>query len=870
MLPSSRQALQRLRLILAPPETLRDHVLRFSMWAAHVLRREGPVAVLRQAYLNFRTWRHEIERITSLPREPIAYPEWLAENEPGPAELDRQRQTAQGFAWQPVVSLVTVVSDSSVQHLENMINSVLSQTYSHWELWLGVRGPESPALSAALAERTGKDHRIRVQSIEPAWGLFEGPGRPWQNAGGEFILRVGANDRLAPDLLYEVVSLLNDQPEADLIYWDEDQLSPEGARQAPWFKPDWSPELLLSVNYLSPAAIRRAVLQNIGSLADGEALDWDLSFRCAEQTGRIHHIPKVLYHRRPGAGLTASSPDEPLRAIEAHLRRSGVDEPHACVSGPAGVVRVSWPTARPKVSVIIPTKNQVRFLRKCLTSLLENTAYSNFEVIVVDNQSGERQTLNYYKAIRSDPRVRIVEYSAPFNFSAANNLGARHATGDYLLFLNNDTEALEPDWLEELVRWAERPQVGVVGAKLLYPGGTVQHAGVVMGMEGHSSHVFSGAPEGYCGPFGSVEWYRNYNAVTAACMMMRREVFDRVGGFDEEYLLVFSDVEICLRALRQGYRVVYTPFVRLRHHEGRSRANQMPMSDLQRGYVHMRQMVEAGDPYYNPNLSYSERLPTFARRGEESRMARLRRLVGMEAGSACAGLTRQAHHLPYQQVLSTAGASGQVLHREEIYGSGPPNTAANPEVLALILRYSQAPILDVGCGIGVYMAAIRGRGLAVCGLEVNPDYVKRAKARGLDVQLYDGRAFPYPAGGFDTAIAIEVLEHLPDWEHTLHEMLRVTRRCVLLSVPNIGVIPALSRHRVVPWHLLEASHVNFFTAEILSRRLSRVSGTSSHVFTYGAFQINGETYHNHIFAVIHKTPGPEDKSAFEHALASGN
>jgi GT2 family glycosyltransferase len=269
----------------------------------------------------------------------------------------------------------------------------------------------------------------------------------------------------------------------------------------------------------------------------------------------------------------------------------------------------------------------VEFLQKCLASLLHKTAYPDFEVLLVDNHSHQAATRDYYESLAADARVQILRYGPDFNYSAANNYGARRATGDMLLFLNNDVEALEADWLEEMVRWAERPEIGAVGAKLLFPNGAVQHAGVIIGLEGHGSHVFWGCAEDQSGPFGSVNWYRNYSAVTGACLMMRREVFEAVGGFDEEYRLVFSDIELCVRIANHGYRIVYTPFSRLRHHEGRTRETFIPGHDISRAYAHLEHIVESGDPYYNPNLSYTLKVPTLSGRNEENRIDRLQRIV---------------------------------------------------------------------------------------------------------------------------------------------------------------------------------------------------------------------------------------------------
>jgi len=272
-------------------------------------------------------------------------------------------------------------------------------------------------------------------------------------------------------------------------------------------------------------------------------------------------------------------------------------------------------------------------LRRCVTSILERTSYRNFEILVVDTGSTEAATMEYYARLTSHPQIRVLDHPGPFNYSRVNNAGARRTDGELLLFLNNDTEALDPDWLEELVRWAERPAIGAVGAKLLYPDRSIQHAGIVLGMYGLMGHIYRYVDETHTDIFGSVDWYRNYLAVTGACMMMRREVFDRVGGFDEAYEVAFSDVEICLRIVRHGYRIVYTPFARLHHHEGATRGRYNPPRDTRRALRQMRALVEAGDPYFNPNLSCESAAPALPHWGDRPRSKLLQRLVNRTSTS---------------------------------------------------------------------------------------------------------------------------------------------------------------------------------------------------------------------------------------------
>jgi GT2 family glycosyltransferase len=280
--------------------------------------------------------------------------------------------------------------------------------------------------------------------------------------------------------------------------------------------------------------------------------------------------------------------------------------------------------------MIILNRDRVGLLKRCIDSILSETTYPHYEIILVENNSQNQATFAYYYHLSTLPQIKVFEYNQPFNYSAFNNWGVQHTSGDLLLFFNNDIECIDSGWLDEMVRWSTRPDIGIVGAKLLYPNGTIQHAGLVVGLEGHANHIFAGNNEGYNGLFGSVEWIREYSAVTGACMMMRRSVFDQIGGFDENYSLAFNDIEICLRAILAGYRVVYTPFARLVHHEGATRSNYKPSADIKLAYQHLKPLIEQGDPFYNPNLSRLLRTPTYRRSGEISPVERLNQILEYE------------------------------------------------------------------------------------------------------------------------------------------------------------------------------------------------------------------------------------------------
>ncbi len=563
------------------------------------------------------------------------YSEWISDNEPTSMELAEQKLLIKDFSLQPLISILTPVYNPPIEVIRSTIQSISDQTYTNWELCLADGGDDENVRKIIL-DFVDQDKRIKAQFLDENLGISGNTNISLKMASGEFVLLMDHDDLLAPNMLFEVIQSINKKPDLDIIYFDEDKIDETGQkRDHPFFKPDWSPEMLLSANYLTHPLLRKSLVEEVGGFdpeKDGTQ-DWDLIFRCTEKTDRVEHIPKILNHWRQVPGSTATTFnaksyvfDRQIQCIEEHLQRIGIKAPNAYFDR-FGYIRVSWPIADPKVSIIIPTKNNDIVLKNCIDSILEKTEYQNFEIILVDNDSTQPEVLKYYATLAANEKIKIVHYPESFNFNTANNLGAKNASGDYLLFLNNDIEVIESNWLTELVRWAELPEIGVVGAKLIYPNNTVQHAGIVVGMQGHASHVFWGLQEGQSTIFGSSEWYRNYLAVTGACMMFPKDVFKEIGGFDEDYKLVFSDVEICLRAIENGYRVMYSPLVRLVHHEGKTRGQSMPADDIQRGAAQLSDRVRAGDPYFNPNLSYTSRIPVLARPDEEDRILRLNRLV---------------------------------------------------------------------------------------------------------------------------------------------------------------------------------------------------------------------------------------------------
>jgi O-antigen biosynthesis protein len=395
-----------------------------------------------------------------------------------------------------------------------------------------------------------------------------------------------------------------------LLYSDEDKLTAAGARVEPFFKPDWSPDLLLSMNYITHFAVfRRSHLQAIGGFRSGYegAQDYDLLLRITERTNRIAHIPKILYHWRMGHGSSAGSAsakpfasESGRRAVGDALNRRG-HEASVEVLAP-GRYRARYKIHKsPLVSIIIPTRDQVRLLQQCVASIEEKTRYDPYEIVIIDNNSIDPETIHYLDAL-SD-KHRVLRYPQPFNFSAINNFGADQAKGEQLLFLNDDTQVIDAEWLTALVEQAQRPEVGAVGAKLLYPDNCIQHAGVTLGICGGAGHAFRKLPNNRTAYFGLADLTRNCSAVTAACMIVPRKVFNQVGRFDEKLKVVYNDVDLCLRIRKQGYLILYTPFAVLYHFESATRGRLRPTREEELFCRRWSEAIRGGDPYYNPSLT---------------------------------------------------------------------------------------------------------------------------------------------------------------------------------------------------------------------------------------------------------------------------
>jgi GT2 family glycosyltransferase len=545
---------------------------------------------------------------------PDRYDFWMAQHTPRAADLARLRYLVPLLGYRPTFSIVVPAYETPEAYLRIMLDSVIAQAYPHWELCIVDDASPSRIVREVVAEYAARDARIKFSRRSENGHISRTSNDAMAMATGEYIALLDHDDVIAPEALFSFASLLNCHPEADFIYSDEDKIDDEGKRSGPFFKPDWSPDSFLTRMYTSHLAVfRRALLEDIGGFRVGfeGSQDYDLVLRVTEKTDRIFHIPEVLYHWRVHSGSVTSGADAKPYAYEAAIkalneamgrRNEGGRIEH--LGEDRGNYVVRYELRRPgKVSVIIPTRDGAEDLRRCVESIFSRTTYQDYEIVVLDNGSVKAETIRLFERFeRTDPeRFRVVRYDVPFNYSAINNYAAMQARGD--------TEVLVDDWMTLMVEQAQRDSIGGVGAKLLYADGKVQHAGVVIGIGGIAGHAFRHFESKADGYYNFLRTANNYSAVTAACLMTRRSVFQEVGGFDEELAIAYNDVDLCLRIGQAGYRMIYLPYVELYHYESQSRGYDITEEQESRDQSERRIMQRKWaissfvDPYYNPHLT---------------------------------------------------------------------------------------------------------------------------------------------------------------------------------------------------------------------------------------------------------------------------
>lgn len=551
--------------------------------------------------------------------EDVPYGPWYEQYRAKPEDLMKQKQHS--FKHQPLISIVVPAYHTPDVFLRQMLDSLKDQSYQNWEVIIGNASPDDSRMRSILDEYAKNDARIKSVDIPDNLGISENTNAALKHASGDYIGFMDHDDLLAPDALFEIAIRLEANPDIDVFYTDEDKVSTDLSEHfQPHFKPDFNLDLLRSNNYICHFfVVKRTILKQVKGLDPkyNGAQDYDFIFRCTELSKNIVHIPRILYHWRVHNASTADNPASKLyayeagkKAIEDNLARSG-EKGSVSMRSDYGFYNVDYAlTDQPLVSILIPNKDHIDILKQCIRSLKEKATYTNYEIIVIENNSTEPATFEYYDKLKKDG-IQVLYYPEfGFNYSAINNWGVKNCKGEYLLFLNNDIEVITPDFIEKMLSNCERPGIGAVGAKLYYPDNTIQHAGIIIGIGGIAGHAFLNLPRARSGYLHKASLQMNVSAVTAACMMVSRKIFDLVGGFEETLSVAFNDVDLCLRIQKAGYHNVYNPHVEMYHHESKSRGTEDSEAKARRFQTEIEfmrtnwiQLLKSGDSCYNPNLT---------------------------------------------------------------------------------------------------------------------------------------------------------------------------------------------------------------------------------------------------------------------------
>ena len=550
--------------------------------------------------------------------ENVKYQEWIKNNEPTKQEIEEQRKVK--FKINPKISILVPMYNTPYNFFEELVDCLINQTYGNWELCLADGSPEP---NKELEKIYKKDNRIKYTFIGENKGIAGNTNECIKLATGDYIALFDHDDLLPVFSLYEIAKCINEHPEVEFTYTDEDKITTlDKPRFNPHFKPDFSLDFLRANNYICHFSVfKKELMDKLGGERgkyDG-AQDFDIILRVSENTKNIIHIPKVLYHWRvhPNSTAQAEVQSKPyafeagIPAIEDHLKRVGLKgtvEHGASL----GTYRIRYEfEGNPKVSIVIPNKDEKETLKTCIESILEKTTYKNYEIIIVENNSETEEIFDYYKELEKNDKIKIVKYEEKgFNYSKLINLGVRNSTGEYIVQLNNDTELETPDWLEDMLGFATREDVGVVGVRLYYPDNTIQHAGIAVGVDRVATHLFRGLPRHAHGYFARESTIQDFSAVTGACMMAKKSTFEEVGYMDEDMPVAFNDLDFCLKIRQTGKLIVYDPFVNLTHYESKTRGYETSPEKAERFEAEItkfldkwKEFYEKGDPYYNPNFS---------------------------------------------------------------------------------------------------------------------------------------------------------------------------------------------------------------------------------------------------------------------------
>ena len=541
----------------------------------------------------------------------IAYTKLVKSEKFNKAKIKKDIDT---LKYKPTISIIIPTYKTPIKFLKEAIDSIQKQFYQNFEIIVYDDASKSIEIDNYLKGSGFKN--LRVFYNKKNSGISETSNNAVKKSKGEYLVFLDHDDTLSPNALYEIVKVLNKNRDIDYIYSDEDKLSKKGEREDPFFKPDFSYDMLLSCMYITHIrAIKKSTflkLHGLDKRYDG-AQDWDFALRLYESRGSFYHIPKILYHWRKTDQSTADDKSNAKsyaykrqkELIEAHLRRQ-----HIKATIKEGFWNGSYKIEReiegePSVSIIIPFKDQVSYLKSCINSIKEKTTYKNYKIVLVNNQSSKKDTLDYLETLKDSKYIEILNYNRPFNYSLINNFAVKKTNSDFVIFLNSDTKIITPTWIEEMLQIAQRKDIGAVGGLLLYKDNTIQHAGIIVGLGGVAAHSHRGFDAMSNGHGGLLTLTRDVSAITAACMMIERSKFLKVKGFDESLRIAYNDVDLCLRLQRIGLKSIYTPYMRIYHYETKTRKKTVGENSTDTGIFIKRwkYFIKKGDPFYNPNLT---------------------------------------------------------------------------------------------------------------------------------------------------------------------------------------------------------------------------------------------------------------------------
>lgn len=549
-----------------------------------------------------------------------SYQSWAAKfSTPSEQQLAAYREQA-GIKPVPLISVLIPTYNPDPKHLEEALQSVLSQSYPWLEICIADDASTAPKTREIIERYATRDGRIKTTYRTQNGHISAATNSALDLASGDYIALLDQDDLLAPHALSVMVAELREHPDAEIIYSDEDKIDNRGWRSNPHFKPDWNHTLALAQNYVCHLLmIKRSLVQSVGGFRQGleGAQDHDLLLRCVERVSpmAIRHVPQILYHWRVHERSTARSLDSKpyaqlngCKAVQQHLDRMGIPA-KVELDGMFYRVRHMPPAQWPRVSVVIPTRDRPELLAKCLSTVIARTDYPDIEFCIVDNGTQDAEAKAWLQRLSSDPRVSVIRDENPFNYSALNNLAVAQSTGSVLCLLNNDIEVTDASWLREMVSVLMQSGVGIVGSRLFYPDGTLQHAGVIVGLGGTAGHLFRGQKRDDIHYMHRSMLRQELSAVTAACLVTRKEVYEQLGGLDPGFAVAFNDIDYCLRARKHGWKVIYDPHAEMIHHESASRGRDRTPEQKTRLSSEKARLIDrhadfiAHDPAYNPNLT---------------------------------------------------------------------------------------------------------------------------------------------------------------------------------------------------------------------------------------------------------------------------